>query len=301
MRWFSSGFGYRPIRSIAFISGSILTLLVIVSGRTASAQMLQLNTPRQSANFPATSVGSTSIAVAVPLLVYRKSITITAITAQPSAGGRQEYTVQFIGCTLNTVLPPGTVCNVGVTFTPAGPGARPDPLLVTTSSGNFNFGMEGIGIGPQVALTPATISTVAGGGSSTLSGDGGPAINSGVPIPLGTAIDSAGDMYIADVQDSVICQVAAKTGIITTVAGSNGSQGFSGDNGPAIHAQLFAPSSVAVDSAGNLYIADSGSDFVRKVTASTGIISTAVGTGQYIKFPGMPPLPPAGYVGDGGF
>ncbi|MES2221921.1 MAG: hypothetical protein V4587_13265 [Acidobacteriota bacterium] len=297
MRGFSFLFGDRPNQSMAFGSLSILTLLMIASASVASAQFLQLNTPRQSAIFPATAVGTTSIAVTVPLLVHAESITITSIVVQPSAGSRQEYAVQSVGCALNAVLPAGTVCDVSVTFTAAGPGGRPGALQVATSSGNFNFGLEGVGIGPQVALAPATISTIAGNGNASYSGDGGPAVNSAVPIPLATAIDGAGNMYIADLQDSVVREVAAKTGIITTVAGSKGSEGFSGDNGPAIHAQLFLPSSVAVDSAGNLYIADSGNDFVRKVTVSTGTISTVVGIGQYV---GKPPHVPEGYVGDGG-
>jgi uncharacterized protein (TIGR03437 family) len=87
-------------------------------------------------------------------------------------------------------------------------------------------------------------------------------------------VDSAGNLYIADSGNNRVRKVS--NGVITTVAG-NGTAGFSGDNGPAINAQLSNPLSVAVDSAGNLYIADSFNRRIRKV--SNGVISTVAGNG----------------------
>src|ERR1017187_612917 len=98
-------------------------------------------------------------------------------------------------------------------------------------------------------VSNGVITTVAGGGSSF--GDSGPATGAQLG-PVGVAVDSAGALYIAD--GNRIRKVS--NGVITTVAGT-GPQGFSGDNGPATSAQLDIPSGVAVDSAGNLYIADS--------------------------------------------
>ena len=128
------------------------------------------------------------------------------------------------------------------------------------------------------------ITTVAGNGSYGYSGDGGRATSAQLAAPWGVAVDAAGNLYIADTNNGVIRKVAA-SGIITTVAG-NGSHGYSGDGGPATSAQLNSPSGVAVDAAGNLYIADYGNYRIRKV-ATNGIITTVAG--NYY-----------GYSGDGG-
>ena len=127
-------------------------------------------------------------------------------------------------------------------------------------------------------------STFAGGASAGFSGDGGPAANAQLNGPQALAIDAAGNIYVADTFNHRIRKIAAASGVITTVAG-NGASGFSGDGGPATNAQLIAPTGVAVDAAGNLYIGDLNR--VRKVS-TTGIISTVAGNGI------------AGYIGDGG-
>jgi uncharacterized protein (DUF779 family) len=117
------------------------------------------------------------------------------------------------------------------------------------------------------------ITTVAGGGTSGL-GDNGPATSAQLSIPQGLAVDSAGNLYIVDSDSCRIRKVSG--GVITTVAG-DGWGGFGGDNGPATSAQLFLPSGVAVDSAGNLYIVDSDNYRIRKV--SGGVITTVAGNG----------------------
>ena len=94
-----------------------------------------------------------------------------------------------------------------------------------------------------------TISTVVGNGTQGFSGDSGPSRNAQLDIPRGVAVDSAGNLYIADSQDNRIRKVS--NGIITTVAG-NGGPGFTGDNYPATTTELYSPSGVAVDSAGNI-------------------------------------------------
>ena len=118
------------------------------------------------------------------------------------------------------------------------------------------------------------IATVAGIGFSGYSGDGGPAANAQLRAPAGVAVDAAGNLYISDAMNARIRKVS--NGIITTFAG-NGTSGFSGDGGPASGAQLSAPNRVAVDSAGNLYIADWGNTRIRRV--SNGIITTVAGNG----------------------
>ena len=121
-----------------------------------------------------------------------------------------------------------------------------------------------------------TITTVAGNGTPGFSGDGATAISAQLSYPLGVALDSLGHLYIADTSNHRIRKVDA-SGTITTVAG-NGTPGFAGDGATATNAQLRTPTGVALDSAGNLYIADSNNHRIRKVNAS-GTITTVAGNG----------------------
>src|SRR5271154_6626163 len=94
--------------------------------------------------------------------------------------------------------------------------------------------------------------------------------------PEGVFVDAAGNVFIADTDNSVIREVAASNGNITTVAG-NGKAGYSGDGGPATSAQLNDPYSVFVDSAGNIFIADTDNSVIREVTIANGNIQTVAG------------------------
>ena len=131
-------------------------------------------------------------------------------------------------------------------------------------------------------LAPSgTITTVAGAGYMGSLGDGGPAISAylslGAAEAVGVALDSAGNIYIADPGHNRIRKVTVN-GIISTVAGSS-SGSYSGDGGPATSAGLNGPTGVVVDAGGNLYIADTGDQRIRKVTAS-GTITTIAGNGD---------------------
>jgi uncharacterized protein (TIGR03437 family) len=119
------------------------------------------------------------------------------------------------------------------------------------------------------------IATVAGNGTVSFSGDNGPATSAQFASVAGLAVDSAGNLYIADLGGEEIRQVSH--GIIADVAG-DGVFGFGGDNGPATSANLYNPAGIAVDSAGNLYIADTANSCIRKV--SGGIITTIAGRGS---------------------
>ena len=133
--------------------------------------------------------------------------------------------------------------------------------------------------------TNGTISTVAGSGTAGFGGDGAAAASAQLNAPFGVAVDTAGNLYIAEFGNNRVRKVDTN-GNIGTIAG-NGVSGFSGDQGQAAGAQLNGPRGVAVDSAGNVYIADTGNNRVRMV-APTGVITTAAGTGA------------AGVSGDGG-
>jgi len=97
--------------------------------------------------------------------------------------------------------------------------------------------------------------------------------------PVGVATDPSGNLYIADTGNNVVREVAASTGIITTVAG-NGSYGYTGDGSLATTASFAGPAGIAVDAAGDLYIADFGNNVIREVNALTGIIDTIAGGGS---------------------
>jgi uncharacterized repeat protein (TIGR01451 family) len=121
------------------------------------------------------------------------------------------------------------------------------------------------------------ISTVAGNGNYGFSGDGGLATSAQFAYPVDVASDGAGNLFIAD-GDNLRIRKVSPSGIISTVAG-NGSYGFSGDGGAATSARISYASGVAVDGAGNLFIADHNNDRIRKVSLS-GIISTVAGNGD---------------------
>ena len=142
--------------------------------------------------------------------------------------------------------------------------------------------------------TAGVISTIAGNGAAGYSGDGGSATSAMLNGPMSVAIDAFDNIYIADQLNNCIRKVNT-VGVISTVAG-NGTAGFFGDGGLATSAALNNPTGVAIDSAGNIYIADAnmnnyplnyGNNRIRKVDTS-GIISTVAGNGA------------AGYLGDGG-
>lgn len=129
----------------------------------------------------------------------------------------------------------------------------------------------------KIDKTTGVITTVAGNGSPGSTGDGGPATSASLQQPAGITFDSSGNLYIADQENQRIRKVDT-SGNISTVAG-NGSKGFSADNVTATTSKLNTPTGVAVDTSGNLYIADSGNHRVRKVVLGTGIITTFAGTG----------------------
>ena len=120
------------------------------------------------------------------------------------------------------------------------------------------------------------ITTVAGNGQQGFGGDGGPATSASLNFPAGLAVDSAGNLFIADSNNFRIRRVDASSGVITTVAGSGQQTGNLGDGGPATSANIYSLGA-AVDTSGNLFIADAGNNRIRRVDAFTGIITTVAG------------------------
>jgi sugar lactone lactonase YvrE len=135
----------------------------------------------------------------------------------------------------------------------------------------------------KVTVATGDITTVAGNGTCGYSGDNGQATSAELLNPNRVAVDSSGNLYIADYNNNRIRKVTISSGVITTVAGNGtacaASTNTCGDGGAATSAELHQPSGIALDSSGNMYIADSADNRIRKVTISTGYIATVAGTG----------------------
>jgi trimeric autotransporter adhesin len=136
-------------------------------------------------------------------------------------------------------------------------------------------------------IVGGVVETVAGNGACGFSGDGGPASSASLNFPQGIAIDNSGNLYIADLGNSVIRRVDSN-GNITTYAGTPDTTGFPGNGIPATSALLYAPVAVAVDTTGNLFISDENDNVICRVDAASKIITIVAGTGAF------------GYSGDGG-
>lgn len=161
--------------------------------------------------------------------------------------------------------------------------------VCTDASGNVYISDGGNNVIRKVDATTHKISTIAGTGLSGYTGDGGLATAADLARPAALAIDASGNIFFVDMDNSVVRKITASTGKISTVAGNN-TVGCSGDGGSAKSAELSGPTAIAVNAAGDLFIMDLGCNTLRKVKASTGIITTIAGNSFLV----------GAYSGDGG-
>jgi uncharacterized protein (TIGR03437 family) len=180
--------------------------------------------------------------------------------------------------TISTFAGNGTAGSTGDSGAPTSAELSSPDGITLDSSGNLYIADS---VNQRVRkISGGTITTVAGNGTQGYSGDmakgvTGTATDAELFAPSGVAIDSSGNLYIADTGNHVIRMVTTG-GIISTIAGNN-TGGYAGDGGPATSAELEFPASVAVDSSGNIYIADSGNHAIREIIGGT--INTILGAG----------------------
>ena len=257
MRWFT--------RKVCFAAAVFLALSTLLSATQP---------PTISQDFGIVTVNGSSPGTA--------TITYQASGLSQNPVFRLQYGSEFSVATTTCTGTATITCTLQANFSPKFPGLRQDAIRVSDSSSGTlleTIFLHGIGSGPQALLGPGLISTFAGTGVSADTGDNGPATSARLGNPQGLAVDTLGNLYIADSLEHVVRKVDATTKIITRVAG-NGIASYSGDNALATNATLNTPSGITVDAAGNLYIADSGNNRVRKVDAVSGLITTMAGPGS---------------------
>ncbi len=193
--------------------------------------------------------------------------------------------------TINTIAGSGPTGNANGSYTGDGGPAtaatlnHPEGVAIDASGNVYIIDFKNHCIRKITAGT-GIISTITGTGVGGYSGDGGLASAAQLNFPNGITLDAAGNIYISDSGNHRVRKIEANTGIIHTIAGT-GLQGYNGDGIPAIAAQVWYPVGLAVDSIGDVYVADQNNHRIRKIDTSTGVISTVAGTGT------------AGYNGDG--
>ncbi len=272
----------RSISFRALLCGAALLLTAAGAHAQFGAQPVGATTGNQGVTVTASAAGT---------------VTSVQILTLGSPSGDFAAGTGAANCASATVAQ-GATCTASVTFTPAAPGLRLGAVVLvgtpTVGTGPSVLGtayLSGSGIGGLGVLVSGNLLPVAGQFSLyTAVGDGGPATQAELYLPSGIAVDGAGNLYIADSLHNRIRMVCASAtsatiqgtsctgaGIISTIAG-NGNPAYTGDGGPAASATLSGPDDVALDGAGNLYIADTGDNVIRFISAATGVITTIAGS-----------------------
>lgn len=282
---------------------------------------VRLVTTPEDLFFANTALGSGSVAQSIYLETTSANQTIGSLGVAPAPNGKSDYTLGAVsGCSVGNGTPnsAGTICVISVTFTPALPGRRNEPLIASTSTGTSSVGLAGVGVGAQADFMPPVTRVVAGNGTAGDSGDGGPAASASLNAPTALWSNPDGSVLIADSGNNSVRRIAPD-GTIATVNGTSGtSVGMSGvaedaqgniyfsSNGISVvdadsnavshyaggsptagtvngvdadYASLQDAGSLAFDASGNLYVALPAQNLVRRIDAGTHLIYTVAGTG----------------------
>jgi hypothetical protein len=191
------------------------------------------------------------------------------VTVTASYGGTADFAPSATG-TIVTAAGNGIAGYTGNNGPATDAELNDDQGLTVDSAGDLFIADLGNNVIREIVRANGGIITVAGNGTAGYEGNSGPATDAELNRPSNIAIDSAGDLFIADLLNNVIREVVKASGDIITVAG-NGTAGYSGDNGPATAAELNNPCRVAVDSAGDLFIADRNNNVVLEVTPAVTV------------------------------
>jgi len=235
--------------------------------------------PATSAAAPVTVIGivtTTTLTVSATSLTAGQSLTLTATVAAAS-GATPTGAVTFYDGLAS--LGTGTLNAAGVATLTLTPAAGVYSITASYGGNVANASSVSSAIAVTVSGGTATSPNIylyAGNGTAGYAGDGGPAVDAELNLPHGVVSDAAGNIYYADGNENVVRKIVRATNQIATVAGT-GAAGYSGDGGQATAAVLNNPYDVALDAAGNLYIADAWNACVRKVDLKTGGISTFAG------------------------
>ncbi len=274
----------RSLPGRAIVLGSFFLLAFTAAHAQFGAQPVGATTGSQGITVTASAAGTvTSVQI----------LTLGAPSGDFAAG-------TGAGNCASANLAQGATCTASVTFAPAAPGLRLGAVVLvgnpTVGAGPAVLGtayLSGTGTGGLGVLVSGNLLLVAGqSGLYTSVDDGQPATQAELYLPSSIALDGAGNLYIADSLHNRIRMVCASAtsatiqgttcagaGIISTIAG-NGNPSYTGDGGSAASATLSNPAGLALDGAGNLYIADSGNNVIRVISAATGIITTVAGNNK---------------------
>ena len=261
---------------------------LLLAGMSAGAQ----------STFPTEPVGTASGTQSVTVTSPAGG-NVTGVEVLTAGSGGMDFAKVLGGSTCESdVLAATGTCTENVTFTPSAPGLREGAVvLIGTVSGGATAVIgtayiSGTGIAGLGVVTSGNLLPVAGQqGLYTQVDDGQPATKAQLNLPASVVLDGNGNMYIADSLHNRIRMVCGTSttatihgtscstaGIISTISG-NGNPSYTGDGGAAASATLNTPSGLALDGAGDLYIADTGNNVIREISAATGVITTVAGNG----------------------
>ena len=242
-------------------------------------------------DWPYTILGTKSSPKSL-LIQMQVGTIITTINSSTTEFGTSEFPIMSVsGCVINgtAINPAGTICTIQANFTPQFPGIRTGKLSLWNGDKLIaTLGLSGIGGGVEIGQTPGQLVTIAGQGNVKPSSIQQAASSSKLTYPYGVATDMSGNIFIADTENNAVEEINAISGNISIIAGG-GYQAPSNVPQPGTAVALYAPTNLAVDPAGNVYIADLGNNLIEKLDASSGTIVVIAGGGSTVpSINGMP-------------